>query len=185
MCGCNLISNFAGHALSNFATVNAVTIKDLALPGFVCNNLYGCESEDDARKVLILSLLVTKLLSSLLYSGNIFFHSILKETRLVKMRRNLFCHTLSQEMAFFDSRTVGDIQSAMDPVVIIDIIAWKVPYLLGNIFKFIVFVFYMVRINVALTVLSILFMTLFRIILRPIDLVRYYQSFEIVLLSLI
>merc|ERR1719318_603525 len=73
-------------------------------------------------------------------------------------------------MAFFDSRTVGEIQSAMDPVVIIDIIAWKVPYLLGNIFKFIVFVFYMVRINVALTVLSILFMTLFRIILRPIDL---------------
>ena len=151
----------------------------------MCNNLYGCESEDDARKVLILSLLVTKLLSSLLYSGNIFFHSILKETRLVKMRRNLFSHTLSQEMAFFDSRTVGDIQSAMDPVVIIDIIAWKVPYLLGNIFKFIVFVFYMVRINVALTVLSILFMALFRIILRPIDLLRYYLSFDIVHLSLI
>ena len=147
--------------------------------------MYGCESEDDARKVLILSLLITKLLSSLLYSGNIFFHSILKETRLVKMRRNLFSHTLSQEMAFFDSRTVGDIKSAMDPVVIIDIIAWKVPYLLGNIFKFIVFVFYMVRINVALTVLSILFMTLFRIILRPIDLVRDYRSFDIVHLGLI
>ena len=115
---------------------------------------------------------MTKLLSSLLYSGNIFIHSIVKETRLVKMREELFSHTLSQEMAFFDSRTVGDIQSAMNPVVIIDIIAWKVPYLIGNIFKFIVFVFYMVRINVALTVLSILFMALFRIILRPIDLVR-------------
>eukprot|EP00092_Neocalanus_flemingeri_P021059 GFUD01022817.1.p1 GENE.GFUD01022817.1~~GFUD01022817.1.p1 ORF type:complete len:634 (-),score=129.21 GFUD01022817.1:347-1978(-) len=142
---------------------------DLSLPNFVCTNMYGCESDVDARKVLILSLLITKLSSSLLYSGNIFFHSILKETRLVRMRANLFSHTLSQEMAFFDSRTVGDIQSAMNPVVIIDIIAWKVPYVLGSIFKFIVFFFYMIRINVGLTVLSILFMVLFRIILMPID----------------
>ena len=162
---------YTGHALSNLATINTESIKVLALPSFVCN-IYGCESEEDSRKILILSLLVTKLLSSLLYSGNIFIHSIVKETRLVKMREELFSHTLSQEMAFFDSRTVGDIQSAMNPVVIIDIIAWKVPYLIGNIFKFIVFVFYMVRINVALAVLSILFMALFRIILRPIDLVR-------------
>jgi len=73
-------------------------------------------------------------------------------------------------MAFFDSRTVGDIQSAMNPIVIIDIIAWKIPYLLGSIFKFVVFVFYMIKINGTLTILSILFMALFRIILRPIDL---------------
>ena len=169
----SFIKKCLGHALSNFATINNDSIKGLALPSFVCTNVYGCESEADARKVLILSLLITKLSSALLYSGNIFFHSILKETRLVKMRENLFSHTLSQEMAFFDSRTVGDIQSAMNPVVIIDIIAWKVPYLLGSIFKFIVFVFYMIRINVALTILSILFMVVFRIILRPIDSVRH------------
>ena len=72
------------------------------------------------------SLLLTKLCSSLLYSGNIFMHSILKENRLarlvnnnvdqdsniseIRMKADLFRHTLSQEMAFFDSRTVGDIQ---------------------------------------------------------------------------
>ena len=71
------------------------------------------------------SLLLTKLCSSLLYSGNIFMHSILKEGRLarlvsnfdqdsniseLRMKADLFRHTLSQEMAFFDSRTVGDIQ---------------------------------------------------------------------------
>ena len=52
-------------------------------------------------------------------------HSILKEGRLarlvnnvdqdsniseLRMKADLFRHTLSQEMAFFDSRTVGDIQ---------------------------------------------------------------------------
>ena len=36
-----------------------------------------------------------------------------------------------------------------------------------------------------LTVFSLLFMTLFRIILKPIDLVRYYKSFNIVHSSLI
>ena len=146
------------------------------LPSTLCN-VYGCQDVEDARKILIFSLLVTKLLSSLLYSGNIFIHSILKEKRLVRMREDLFSHTLHQEMAFFDSRTVGDIQSAMNPVVIIDIIAWKVPYLLGNIFKFIVFVFYMIQINVALTALSILFMIFFRVILRPIDLVSTFLYF--------
>ena len=60
-----------------------------------------------------------------MYSGNIFMHSILKENRLarlvnnvdqdsniseIRMKADLFRHTLSQEMAFFDSRTVGDIQ---------------------------------------------------------------------------
>ena len=72
-------------------------------------------------------------------------------------------------MAFFDSRTVGDIHSAMDPVNIIDIIAWKVPYLIGNIFKFVVFLFYLFKINVGLTFFSLFFLAMFRLCLWPID----------------
>jgi hypothetical protein len=75
-----------------------------------------------ARRALLPSLLVTKLASSLLHSANIYSHSVMKETRLARwglplrrpsldrrMRAQLFQHTLAQEMAFFDSRTVGDI----------------------------------------------------------------------------
>ena len=58
----------------------------------------------------------------------------------------------------------------MSPMAIIDIIAWKVPYILGHIFKFIVFFVYMLRINIGLTTLSIIFMVVFRFgVLRPID----------------
>ena len=55
-------------------------------------------------------------------------------------------------------------------MVIIDIIAWKVPYMIGHFFKFLVFIFYMLRINVTLTMLSIVLMIIFRFgVLRPID----------------
>ena len=100
------------------------------------------------------------------------------------MRADLFRHTLSQEMAFFDSRTVGDIkvtvlfltlihvllQSAMSPEVIVDIISWKIPYIIGHLFKFAVFIFYMLKINVSLTVLSLILMVVFRVaVLKPVD----------------
>merc|ERR1711936_447377 len=65
----------SGHALSNFANTNEESVKELTVPNFVCNNIYGCETASDARKVLILSLLVTKLSSTLLFAGNVFFHS--------------------------------------------------------------------------------------------------------------
>ena len=104
-----------------------------------------------------------------------------------RMRADLFRHTLSQEMAFFDSRTVGDIQviwnifgfqllhavflqSAMNPMVIVDIISWKIPYIIGHLFKFAVFIFYMLKINVSLTILSLVLMVIFRVaVLRPVD----------------
>ena len=63
----------------------------------------------------------------------------------------------------------------MNPLVIVDIISWKVPYLLGHLFKFAVFVVYMLKINVSLTVLSLVLMAIFRIaVLRPVD-----QKFEV------
>ena len=121
------------------------------------------------RKALILLLLFTKLLSSLLHSGNILLHSILKEGRLVAMRSQLFRHTLGQEMGFFDSRTLGDIQSSMNPVVVIDAITWRIPYLVGNIFKILMIIFFLMQLNINLAVMSFVFMVVFRLILKPID----------------
>ena len=64
----------------------------------------------------------------------------------------------------------------MNPLVIVDIISWKVPYLLGHLFKFAVFVVYMLKINVSLTVLSLIFMVIFRVaVLRPVD-----KKFEVI-----
>jgi ABC-type bacteriocin/lantibiotic exporter with double-glycine peptidase domain len=58
----------------------------------------------------------------------------------------------------------------MDPMSIIEIISWKVPYIIGHFFKFFVFLFYMLRINTSLTVLSVVLMVLFRFgVLRPVD----------------
>ena len=58
----------------------------------------------------------------------------------------------------------------MDPVAIIDIIAWKIPYMIGHFFKLLVFIAYMLQINYALTGLSVIFMVVFRFgVLRPVD----------------
>ena len=68
----------------------------------------------------------------------------------------------------------------MNPLVIVDIISWKVPYLLGHLFKFTVFVVYMLKINVSLTMLSLIFMVIFRVaVLRPVD-----KKFEVIVMSL-
>ena len=61
-------------------------------------------------------------------------------------------------------------QSAMDPMVIVEIISWKIPYLIGHLFKFAVFLFYMLKINASLTILSLILMVVFRVVvLRPVD----------------
>ena len=58
----------------------------------------------------------------------------------------------------------------MNPMVIVDIISWKIPYIIGHLFKFAVFIFYMLKINVSLTVLSLILMVVFRVaVLRPVD----------------
>ena len=63
----------------------------------------------------------------------------------------------------------------MNPMVIVDIISWKIPYIIGHLFKFAVFIFYMLKINISLTVLSLVLMVVFRVaVLRPVD-----QKFEV------
>ena len=63
----------------------------------------------------------------------------------------------------------------MDPMVIVEIISWKIPYLIGHLFKFAVFLFYMLKINASLTILSLILMVVFRVVvLRPVD-----QKFEV------
>ena len=58
----------------------------------------------------------------------------------------------------------------MSPMVIVDIISWKIPYIIGHLFKFAVFIFYMLKINVSLTILSLVLMVVFRVaVLRPVD----------------
>ena len=67
-------------------------------------------------------------------------------------------------------RTIGDIQSAIKPVVLVDLISWKLPYLMGDVFKLLVFKLYMLSINMQLTISSLLLMLAFRfLVLRPVD----------------
>ena len=120
--------------------------------------------------VLIISLLITKLASTMMYAGNIFLHSILKESkRLPKMKKFLFKHALDQEMSFYDEKTVGDIKSAMDPMAIVDIISWRVPFLVAEIFKLLFIIHNMILMNWQLTVSSLAFLGLFKLLLHPIE----------------
>ena len=153
--------------MSKIGSGDSGSLDSLLLPSIFCNNIFLCETKEDEWKVLIASLLITKLLSTLLVAGSFSFSFMLREKKSMMMHKNLFKHTLNQEMAFFDSRTVGDIQSAMDPTSIINIIA-SVPALIGGVFKFGVFIFYLLKINISLTVLSLLSMAIFFMILRPI-----------------
>ena len=106
----------------------------------------------------------------MMYAGNIFLHSILKESkRLPKMKKFLFKHALNQEMSFYDEKTVGDIKSAMDPMAIVDIISWRVPFLLADIFKLIFIIHNMILMNWQLTVSSLAFLGLFKLLLHPIE----------------
>ena len=141
---------------------------NLTFPSIICDNFYDCDQEKGVTTVLLISLLITRLLSSLLYAGNIFFHSILKESRLSAQKKSLFNHTLKQEMDFFDERTVGDIKSAMDPTVILDVIAWEVPYFLSDIFKVIIILCYLVQMNWQLSIILMISMGVLKLIEYPI-----------------
>ena len=93
-----------------------------------------------------------------MFAGNILLHSILKESkRLPKMKKFLFKHALDQEMSFYDEKTVGDIKSAMDPMAIVDIISWRVPFLVAEIFKLLFIIHNMILMNWQLTVSSLAF----------------------------
>ena len=57
---------------------------------------------------------------------------------------------------------------AMDPVVILDIITWKVPYFISTICKAIFIPYYMVFLNWKLTVLSLTLLAFLQLIQIPI-----------------
>ena len=173
-----LNASFKGYTMSSFTQEKKNSGLNLTIPNIICDNFYNCDQEKGVPTVLLISLLITKLLSSLLYAGNIFFHSILKEFRLSAEKKSLFNHTLKQEMGFFDERTVGDIKSAMDPTVILDVIAWEVPYLISDIFKLIIILCYLVQMNLQLSIILIISMIALKLIEYPIyD--RYCLLFKI------
>ena len=72
-------------------------------------------------------------------------------------------------MNFYDEKTVGDIKSAMDPIAIVDIMSWRVPEFLADIFKLFFIIHYMIQMNWQLTVLSLAFLGIFKLLLYPID----------------
>ena len=119
---------------------------------------------------MIISLLLTKLASSMMYAGNIFLHSILKESRrLPRMKKFLFKHALSQEMSFYDEKTVSDIKSAMDPMAIVDIISWRIPSIVAETFKLLFIIMNMIQMNWQLTISSLAFLGIFKLLLYPIE----------------
>ena len=136
----------SGYTLSSFLSSKQDSIvKQSGLPNFICDHLYKCDDGRSSKIVLILCLLVTKLVQNVLYALNIFVHSVFKESRLTERKKSLFQHTLRQEMGFFDTRTVGDIKSSMNPTAIIDIIAWRTPYLIADVFRLFFMFFYMMH----------------------------------------
>ena len=161
----------SGYTLSSFLSSKQDSFaQESVLPNFICDQFqFNCKDGKSLKIMLILSLLFTKLLQNILYAGNIFVHSIFKEARLAQKKKSLFQHTLGQEMGFFDTRTVGDIKSSMNPTAIIDIIAWRTPYLIADVFRLFFMFFYMIQMNKELTFLSLGFMIIFRLIIWPIE----------------
>ena len=75
-------------------------------------------------------------------------------------------------MAFFDSKTVSEIKSAMDPEDLISLICWEVPLLLADILNLVFIVSHLLYINIHLTIISIVFIILARLIRHPIEKVK-------------
>ena len=88
------------------------------------------------------------------------------------MKKYLFQHVLSQEMAFFDSKTVSEIKSAMNPEDLISLICLEVPLLLADILNLVFIVSHLLYINIHLTIISIVFIILSRLIRHPIEKVK-------------
>ena len=142
----------------------------MTLPNLICDKYGNCDSSKGITSALVISLLITKLASTMMYAGNIFLHSILKESRrLPKMKKFLFKHALDQEMSFFDEKTVGDIKSAMDPMAIVDIISWRVPSLIAEICKLLFIIYNMILMNWQLTVSSLTILGIFKLALYPVE----------------
>ena len=154
-------------------TENQDDARNLTLPNFICDHACDCDEDKGFRNVLIMSLLGTQIIAFFLNTANIYTHSILKEAlRLPKMKKDLFNHTLRQEMDFFDQKTEGDIRSAMNPLVIVDIIAWRFPYFISNVFKLFIVLGYMLQMNWQLTLISLTFMIIFKLLNWPLEKVR-------------
>ena len=158
-------------------TVQSESVTNMTATTFVCNYLYNCQQENGTKVGLILALLLTKSLASILESGNIVFHSIMKDNKLVRMRKYLFRHALSQDMAFYDSKTAAEIKSSINPTPVIDIISWEVPYILTDILNVLFVVYHMMQINSQLTVISIFFIVLCQVIQYPIQKVQPIVNF--------
>ena len=138
----------------------------------ICQTFYDCEQRNGRKIALILALLLTKLIAALFSSGNFFFRSILFDQKKTKMKKFLFQHVLSQEMGFFDSKTVSEIKSAMNPDAIIRLICLEVPVMVSDILNLVFIVSHMIYINHHLTFISIGFIILSRLIRHPIEKVK-------------
>ena len=85
------------------------------------------------------------------------------------LTKYLFKHVLSQEMGFFDSKTVSEIKSAMNPEAIIRLICLEVPVLVAEVLNLVFIVSHIISINYQLTIISIGFIILGRLIRYPIE----------------
>ena len=172
-----LISNYlaayshviAGQTLTNIVTVNPESGSNLTATVLLCQTFSDCQQENGRKFALILSLLLTKLLAALFSSGSLFFRSILFDQKKTKMKKYLFKHVLSQEMGFFDSKTVSEIKSAMNPEAIIRLICLEVPVLVAEVLNLVFIVSHIISINYQLTIISIGFIILGRLIRYPIE----------------
>ena len=163
----------SGYTLSSFlSSKQDPIVQQSGLPNFICDYFYKCEDGRSSTIVLILCLLFTKLLENLLYALNIVVHSVFKESRQVEKKKSMFQHILSQEMGFFDTRTMGDILSSMDPTAIDDIMTQMIQDLLADVIRLFFMLFYMIQMNKELTILSLCFMVAFRLIIWPIEKVK-------------
>ena len=125
--------------------------------------------ENGGKIVLILTLLLIKLMAFFFESGNVFFHSVLRDMKKVSLKKYLFRHALSQDMTLIDSKTSHEMRNAMNPDPIIDIISWKIPYLLTDVLTMVFVVYHMTNINNRLTLISIFFIVLTQIMQYPLE----------------
>ena len=157
-----------GQTLTNLVT-SQVTQHNLTATAFICSHLYDCQQENGGKIALILTLLLIKLMAFFFESGNVFFHSVLRDMKKVSLKKYLFRHALSQDMTLIDSKTSHEMRNAMNPDPIIDIISWKIPYLLTDVLTMVFVVYHMANINNRLTLISIFFIVLTQIMQYPLE----------------
>ena len=164
----------AGQTLSNIVTTVTETEggSNLTATVIICHTFYDCQQENGGKIALILALLLTKLIAALFSSGSFFFRSILFDQKKTKMKKYLFQHVLSQEMGFFDSKTVSEIKSAMNPDEIIRLICLEVPLLVSDILNLVFILSNIIYINHHLTFISIAFIIFGRLIRHPVEKVK-------------